>query len=86
MASLIELLGSQAAVDEAKEAARTVLQSAIASAFGNLAIAEPKLLAPVRKMADDWVDATIPKFRKMLDSWVDDAILKVTKLKLTKGV
>ena len=85
MASLIELLGSQKAVDEAKEAARTVLQSAIASAFGNLEIEEPKLLAPVRKMADDWIDATLPKLRTLLDKWVDDTILKVTKLKVTKG-
>jgi hypothetical protein len=84
MASMIELLGSQQAVDEAKKAAQDVVEVAIAHALGAIELDEDtKLLPPVKRMIGQAVDENLPKIRKMLDQFVDDTLLKLDGISLS---
>jgi hypothetical protein len=61
-------------IEEAKKAAQDITETAVASLFGNLELAlQPKILDPIAKTLDGFVDRTLAK----LDKFIDQQLKKV---------
>lgn len=81
MASLIELLGSQQAVDEAKAALVEAMETGTANALGKFEFDEAKILAPLEALGN----RLLTRFDESLKAQEDRIVAKVLNLRITQG-